>query len=202
MSEKKSAPAFFLSITCSFLCGCATLTALVTPSPLGDNEAMIAPNVVFVIPPPADLGQTATVAQTIVAHYRDQSYAFEAQIQIAPKHLELAALDGLGRRALTISWKSGGIEHKQASWLPPFIRPADILADVAIVYWPEKIVASSLAQSGATLSVGNGSRRISMGGREIMVVEYDKGQGWNRNAKLHSLAFGYEIDIQSSEIAP
>ncbi len=119
---------------------CATLTALMAPSSLGDNEAMIAPNVVFAISaahPTSDRPQT--VAQTIVAHYRDQSYAFEAQIQITPKHLELAALDGLGRRALTISWNPGGIEHKQAAaWLPPFIRPADILADVAIVYWPDK----------------------------------------------------------------
>ena len=181
--------------------GCVSTPPMVT-RPLHDNEAMIAPDVTFAIPPPSVLGQTVSVAQVIVAHFRDQSYSFQAQIQITPQQLDLAALDGLGRRALTVTWKQDGIDHKEAPWLPAFIRPADILADIAIVYWPEEIVASSLASSGTTLSVSESDRKIRSAKRDLIVVEYGEGKGWNRAAKLRNLVFGYEIDIQSSEIAP
>ncbi len=198
MNAGKAIAAFLIATACLSLCGCVTPAGR-TPSALGDDKALIAPNVVFVIPPPAELGQTATVAQTIVAHFRDQPYASRRRSRSRRTSWNSPALDGLGAARPDHRLETGRIEHKQAPWLPQFVRPADILADVAIVYWPEKIVASSLARSGATLSADSRSRRISMGGRDIMVVEYGEGQGWNRSAKLRNLAFGYEIDIQSSE---
>jgi hypothetical protein len=180
------------------LAGCATPSP---PASLGDAQALIAPKVVFSIPPPTALGQTANVTQSIVAHVRDQTFSFEAQIQLTPGELDLAALDGLGRRGLTVTWKSDGIVARPAPWLPKFIRPADIMADIALVYWPHDMLATALTAAGATLSEDSGSRKISADGRDVMVIDYGPGARWNRSAKLRNLAFGYEIDIQSAEIA-
>lgn len=91
------------------LAGCAsTSTARLTP-PLADDEALLAPKARFVVPPPAAMGETVNVAQTIIARFRDTSYVFDAQLQISPDELDLVALDGLGRRALTVTWKDGKI---------------------------------------------------------------------------------------------
>jgi hypothetical protein len=89
-----------------------------------------------------------------------------------------------------------------APWLPKTIRPADILADIALVYWPEEELTAPLAASGATLMQTGNSRKISSNGRDIVAVDYGPGKGWSRSAKLRNLAFGYEIDIQSVAIGP
>lgn len=202
MSTLKSAPVFLFAAL--LLCACATPPQGPLNMPaLGDNEAMIAPNVVFTIPPPSAVGQSANVAQTIVADFRRQAFSFDAQIQLSPAELDLVALDGFGRRALTVNWKASGIEHTEAPWLPPYVRPADILADIAVVYWPADVLAQSLKRSGAVVREWHRIRTISANKRDLIVVKYGRdGEGWGRSAKLKNLAFGYEIDIQSAEIGP
>jgi len=180
------------------LAGCATPTP---PASLGDTQAIIAPKVVFSVPSPAVLKQTANVTQSIVVHVRGQSFAVDVQIQLTPDELDLAAVDGFGRRGLTVIWKSDGVTAQPAPWLPKFIRPADILADIALVYWPNGALADSLAATGATVTESADSRKISANGKDVIVIEYGPGEGWSRSAKLRNLAFGYEIDIQSAEIA-
>lgn len=180
------------------LSGCAT-----APTPkMADDTSMLAPHVPFVIPPPQALDENVGVAQQVVAHFRQQSFTFQTQIQITPDELDLAAIDGMGRRALTVTWKPNGLDSQKASWLPPELRPADILAAIAVVYWPEKAVVSALSPSGATLTETGGTRRISAGGRDLIVVKYGDGEGWNRSAALSNLAFGYDIEIQSAELSP
>jgi hypothetical protein len=163
------------------------------------NQAIVAPQVNFVLPPPATLGQTVSVAQTIVSRFRGQSFAIDAQVQITPDSLDFVAMDGFGRRALTIAWRGGDPVYQPASWLPPMLRPANILADFVICYWPDAAVAEAIKGSGATLVTINGKRKIMRGTRELIVVEYGPGNGWNRAAKLRNIAFGYEIDVQSAE---
>ncbi len=191
-----------LPVAAMALSGCASQITTQTQPTLADNEAVVAPQVIFVIPPPRALGQTVDVAQRIVAHYGKQSYAFDLQAQITPEELDIAALDGLGRRALTVTRRADTIDYKPAPWLPSILRPADILADFVIVYWPNEVVTASIRASGASLISTSAGRKISAGGRDLVVVEYGKGAGWNRSAKLRNLAFGYEIDVQSAVISP
>ena len=178
------------------LAGCATHAP-----PHADDEALIAPKTVFVIPPPTADTASVTVTQSIVAHYRDQSFACDVQIQLAPGTFDLVALDTLGRRALTVHWKNGKMSADAAPSLPPIMRPADVLADMAIVYGSDQMVSDAIAKSGATLNATATTRTIAKGGHDLIAVDYGAGEGWNRSAKLRNLAFGYEIDIQSAEVA-
>lgn len=184
-------------VTLVLLTGCAT-----RGPELRDTQARLAPNVVFILPSPTALNQTATISQSIVARFKDQSFSFEAQIQISPGTLDLVALDGFGRRGLTVTWTEGGLVAEAAPWLPKFIRPADILADIALVYWPQEALQPALGAAGASLREAQGARVVSAGGRDLVVVDYGAGTGWNRSATLRNLVFGYEIEIQSAEIAP
>jgi hypothetical protein len=81
-------------------------------------------------------------------------------------------------------------------------RPADILAAFVIAYWPDDVVAAAMKGSAVTVATKDGVRRISRNGRDLIVVTYGPGEGWNRSATLKNLAFGYEIDIQSAENKP
>jgi hypothetical protein len=181
----------------TLLAGCMAMPQ--PPPGYPANQAIVAPQLNFVLPPPATLGQTVSVAQTIVSRFRGNSFAVEAQIQITPDSLDFVAMDGFGRRALTINWHGGVPVYQPAPWLPPTLRPANILADFVICYWPDDAIAAAIKDSGATLVTVDGKRKIMRGSRELIVVEYGPGSGWNRAAKLRNIAFGYEIDVQSAE---
>jgi hypothetical protein len=108
-------------------------------------------------------------------------------------------MDGFGRRALTIAWSGGEPVYQPAPWLPAALRPANILADFILCYWPDEAVAAAIKGSGATLVTIKDGRKIVRGTQDLIVVEYGPGSGWNRSAKLHNLALGYDIDVQSAE---
>jgi Protein of unknown function (DUF3261) len=177
------------------LSACASMP---TAPALPDNQALIGPNAIFIIPPPSALNMTVDATQQIVAHYHGQSFSFAAQLQLTPQELDLAALDGFGRRALTVTWKGSAIDYKPAPWLPSSVRPADILTDIALVFWPQTVFVGS----GVTVKDTPRRRTISANGHDLIVVDYAAGAGWNRTAKLKNIAFDYEIDIQSAVSAP
>jgi len=184
----------------AFLAGCAGTPTL--PPGLGDNQAIIAPKVILTVPSPSAIGRSVDLAQSIVARFHGQSYALDMQIAIAKDRLDLVAMDGFGRRALTVSWQNGVPSFTKAEWLPPVFRPADILASFVIAYWPDDVIAGAIKDPAVSVTTKDGVRRIARGGRDLIVVTYGSGEGWNRSAKLKNLAFDYEIDIQSAENAP
>jgi hypothetical protein len=179
------------------LAGCAQMPK--PPPGYPANWAIVAPRVNFVLPPPSAIDKPVDIAQTVVSHYGSKSFAFDARIQVNPDELDFVALDGFGRRALTITWKGDTPVYTTAPWLPPMLRPANVLADFMICYWPDDALAAAIKGSGATLVSTPTSRKIVRDKRDLIVVEYGKGEGWNRPAKLRNLAFGYEIDVQSAE---
>jgi hypothetical protein len=164
------------------------------------DRAILAPGLVCPIPPPAAAGRSAGAAQTIAAQFRGQTFAFQAQLQIAPGEFDFVALDNFGRRALTAKWTGSQLESTKASWLPALIRPADILTDIAIVYGPAKDVAAALSSCGARLSEQGDVRTVSDKSHDVMTVRYGSGTGWNRSATLKSIAFGFTIAIQSVDL--
>ncbi|HEX4081049.1 MAG TPA: DUF3261 domain-containing protein [Rhizomicrobium sp.] len=165
------------------------------------DQAILAPGLVCTIPPPAAANQNVSAAQTIVAQFRGQTFAFQAQLQMTPAEFDFVALDNFGRRALTAKWTGSYLVLTRAPWLPALIRAADILTDVAIVYWPESRLASDLSACGARLGENSEFRFVSAQARDVMTVHYGSGEGWNRSATLRNLAFGFTIDIQSVELA-
>jgi hypothetical protein len=178
--------------------GCAT-------SPPGaniavpDNETLLAQGITCAMPPP--VGVNVNAAQTIVAHFRGQSFSFEAQIQSTPDEFDLVALDNLGRRAMSVKWRGGHMDYTRADWLPAAVRPADMIGDIAIVFWPDDIVGPALKACGASLTTTETGRVVKIRNRAVVDVRYENGEGWNRTAHLRNLAFGLSIDIQSAEIA-
>lgn len=187
----------FAALLILILAGCAGVPK--PPPGLRDNQAIVAPRTILTIPPPSAIGRRVDLAQSIVARFHGQSYAFDLQIAIDKDRLDLVALDGFGRRALTVSWKDGAPSFEKAAWLPTIFRPADILASFVIAYWPDDVVAAAIHDPAVTVVTRDGVRKVSRKGRDLIVVKYGPGEGWNRSATLKNPAFGYEIDIQSAE---
>ena len=177
------------------LAGCASVP------PLPADTAFIAPGVAFRIPPPSLLRDTLAAAQSVQADYGGLAMAFEAQLAISPARLDLVVLDGLGRRALTIGWHGAGVAAEPAPWLPAQVSAANMLADIALLYWPEALLRPALAAAGARLEIAPRQRSVFAGGQEVVRIEYAQ-PGWGGRALLRNLAFGYSLNVQSVLLAP
>jgi hypothetical protein len=177
------------------LTGCATSQH--------DEVTFVAPGLPFRMPSPGDLGYSVRVAQLIVARYGGETYVFEAELSTAPDALTLVCLDSFGRRALTITSQGDRITTDAAPWLPSAIRAQNILADIALIYWPLDAVRRGFEGTSASI-MGEGRRRIiTVDEREIISIEYGPadGQRWPSSAIYRNKGFGYELTLRSAVVS-
>jgi hypothetical protein len=163
------------------------------------GSTAIAPGVEFAIPMGSELGYSVEATQLITARFRDKTQTFQAYLSVSPNNITLIAFDPFGGRALTIVATNAGIHTEAAPIVPAVLKPGNILADVAIVYWPASVIRQGLAGTSATLYEDQSERTISIGGREVVRVSY-KGRHrntWAKAAYLHNIAYGYELDLRS-----
>jgi hypothetical protein len=166
---------------------------------------MIAPGHLLTLPAPGDLGRSVEAAQLIAVHRESETYVLEGHISVTPEKFLLVGVDGTGRRALTLTWeKSGKVTTETAPWMPRAIPPGPMLADIVVLYWPEAIVRGALKESGATLAVADGSRTVTADGVQILHAEYQEGAEapWSGKLRYRNDAWGYDIEVQSVELAP
>lgn len=166
---------------------------------------MIAPGHALTLPAPGDLGRSVEAAQLITVHREGETYVFEGHISVTPERLLLVGVDGSGRRALTLTWdRWGKITAETVPWMSHMIPPGPMLADIVVLYWPEAIVRRALKAAGATLVVGADSRTIMVEGVRTLVAEYQNGAAapWSGRLRYQNEAWGYDIEVQSVELAP
>ena len=181
------------------LVGCAS--AIDRPEPI--RTVGIAPGVTLTLPPTPALGRTVEAAQLVTAHYGNRTVVFEGRIGVTPERFLLVGTDTMGRRAMTVTWTAKGVTAEAAPWLPVTVRPGNMLADIVMIYWPEAAVRRAL--SGASLASAPGTRTLrNTDGTEIISIDYGTtAEGaWSGRLRLHNLAWGYDLDIQSEETPP
>jgi len=179
----------------------ALLLAACASAPTGpaDNVPTFAPGRVLALPAPGDLGRSVEWLQQITVHHGADVFAFEGRISVTADRFQLLGLDGLGRRAMTITWeKSGAVTASRADWLPPQVKPGPMLADIVLLYWPRDILRHALKSAGATLQEVGGTRIVRIDGDEVLHIE-DLGQG---HVRYRNDAWGYTIDVQTVEVTP
>ncbi|HLI78666.1 MAG TPA: DUF3261 domain-containing protein [Candidatus Binataceae bacterium] len=164
------------------------------------GSTAIAPGLDFSIPSGRELGHSLEATQLITAHFHDQVQVFQAYISVSPEKIIVIALDPFGSRAMTITATDDGIHSEVAPMVPSVLRPANILADIAIVYWPAPALRRALAGTNASLSDDQNERAIIVDGREVVHVSYSAPHenSWTKFARLRNIAYGYELDLQST----
>jgi hypothetical protein len=190
-------PAALRLLLCVSMLSSAACAARYSASP---GSTTIAPGLEFAIPSGRDLGHSLDATQLITAHFHDQVQVFQAYISVSPEKITVIALDPFGSRAMTITATDDGIHSEVAPMVPSVLRPANILADIAIVYWPAPALRRGLAGTSATLSDNESERTISVDGREVVHVSYPAPHedSWTKFARLRNIAYGYELDLQST----
>ena len=177
-----------------------TLAGCAAPAP--DDRVRMAPGVFLRLPDPAALGRSVEAVQLVRARHGADQFVFEAHLSVTPERLMLVCVDPLGRQALSLRWEQRRLSVQAADWLPDAIHPENILADLMLTSWPIASLRAGLVGSDAVLAEGAGWRSVSVAGREMIRAEYGGQTMWNGAATYRNLAWGYELDVQSVELAP
>lgn len=168
------------------------------------GDTLIAPARRIVMPQPAELGRTVEARQLVTVKHNGTTVVFESRISITPTRMTFVGMDTLGRRAMSVEWDGKKMDVELASWVPPTLRPGSMMADLAMIYWPEASAKAAFASTGGDITVAGRQRIFRIDGKEILRAQYDWVDGAAWNGKLHyaNLAWGYEVDVQSVEIKP
>jgi uncharacterized protein DUF3261 len=199
------ASAFWLGPILLLLAGCGVLlpmpAILPVPAAYDPTAPMIGPGQRLNLPRPADLGRSTLVTQLITASGYGQTFVLEVNLSVTPERVTLVGLDGMGRRAITITWTDQAVTAETAPWVPESLRPGSMLADIILIYWPEAAVRRALPAGGELIQEARG-RTIRIDGNDVLRVDYgwSAGARWNGTLRYSNLAWGYEIEVQSSEM--
>lgn len=170
----------------------------VPQTPVG-TEPFFAPGRALTLPAPADLGRDVDWLQHLVIRRGAETFAFDVRLSINAERLHLLGLDGLGRRGIELTWaKDGRITATRADWLPPEIQPGPMLADIILLYWPRGVLRRSLKASGASLRETGHAREVTAGNGILVDITY----GADGRVRYRNSAWGYAIDLRSTEVAP
>ena len=163
-------------------------------------DVEIAPGVPFRLPAPQAFGTTLEAAQWVGAAIPGQPrLAFTNQVAVSPARLLLVGLDPLGRRAMTLRWDGERLAIERADWLPAEIRPANVVADLMLLYAAGDAIRAGLP-SEVELGEQAMTRSLHRGGAEVVAIAYqDAGaRRWQGRARLRNMAYGYDLDVRST----
>ena len=164
----------------------------------------MAPGVTLSLPPPASLHRAVEAQQLITAHYAGNTFIFETRVSVTPSRILVVATDTLGRRGATIMWDGTAMRVETAPWAPSALRPANVLADIVSLHWPLAVLSAALAPPASLTEPQAGQRVIAAGGQAMIRIEHLAGAAgsWTGRWAYRNLAWGYELDVASVEIAP
>ncbi|TXH37791.1 MAG: DUF3261 domain-containing protein [Rhodospirillaceae bacterium] len=167
-----------------------------------DTSAFLAPHLRLDLPRPAEMGRSIEAVQMLTAHHDGKTYAFEAHLSITPERVLLVGVDGMGQRIMTVTWRDSSVTVESSPHLPKEFQPGAMLADIAVLYWPETLMRKTLAAAGATLTVDEKSRSVTADGKEILHADYRSGsaQPWTGGLQYRNLAWGYDIDVETIQV--
>lgn len=185
---------------CFFFAGCATQQS--QTSTFSGGQTMIGRGLAVTLPPPSDFGRKVQASQLLTMSFQGRIITFEARLSITREHLSLVALDTMGRRAMAITWNGVSLTYEKAPWVPAAIDPWAVLADIFMLYGNASVMNAQLAPAGCELIEEPMSRLVRCNGKDILKAEFGwrKNKPWNGMLHYGNLSWGYDVEVQSSEI--
>lgn len=190
----------------SGLAGCSDLTEESRPP-----AAAAVPPALLVLPTPPGYPGALTAMQSIRAVRGEDSYDFEAYLEVGSAQVAVVLALPFGPRLAAIDWSAEGIETQRNRGLPraevPFAElpptetfgPQNVLADVVLAFWPEAAVRASLAPE-VTLVVEPGTRQLDYRDHPAVTVRYGGRDPWQAETTVIHHLLGYRLAITSRRL--
>jgi hypothetical protein len=117
---------------------------------------------------PALLGRTLALQQHIDVRAPGHAQALDVMLEADPRHVRLAVL-AMGQVAARLDWDGATLDESRASWWPPQVSGARILADLQLAEWPLAAVQGGLP-AGWRVEEEGGVRTLRHGEEIVTTV--------------------------------
>lgn len=144
-----------------------------------------------------------SAGQTLLARFGETTLLLSLRLHSDGETLRMAAVDGLGRRAVTMTWRDATIDAQLAEWLPVGLPASRLLADIFLAQWPVGIVEKAVRNSGGRVKQRDSLRIVSRDGVDVVRIEYAgrRETPWSGTTHYSNVAAGYSIEIVSAELS-
>lgn len=124
---------------------------------------------------PSSLGRDLALSQILTGLYDNKRYVMQIEIDLRGDNLAVVGVSEFGITLFKIV-QTGPLVHVERYGLnqTPF-KPAYLLSDIYLTYWPEELVAAAYRSRGMSVKVDRDShsrRVLDSGGGLIALVEY------------------------------
>jgi len=192
-----------LAVPACLLLGGLVLIGGCAPKQLGGTAApthkvALARGLELTFPPAFEYPQSYQLLQNVVADYKGEKYSFVSRIALSSERALIVCMNHTGQRLLTIDWQGRDISYEKAMGADQ-LRPANVLADIFMMYWSLDVVNEALAPS-AHMTESDHRRVVLFRGEPLVEITYSPdgtpGPGSDR-VVFHNLHWGYSLTINS-----
>jgi hypothetical protein len=149
---------------------------------------------------PRSLGRELQLSQRITVLRGAERKTFEAQLEVDEVSVRIAAL-ALGQTVASLTWDGKQLAQQVSTQVPAAITADRILSDVQLAWWPTDAIRAALPARYA-LDESGARRVLKYDGVRTAQIDYTgTAPAWSR-VHLTQLRHGYELDIESVELAP
>jgi hypothetical protein len=160
----------------------------------------IAKNVYLSLPKAEEITRSFDATQLLVADYEEQSYSFQAQLEVRPGKITIAAITMWGGTLFSITY-DGSTLRAQGMIDEHGVNAEYMLADILLMTWEPEWVNARLQGAVLDISRSNDSRTVSRDGEPVIEIFYDMPDGRTGRTHFKHLERGYALDIRTAEFS-
>lgn len=160
----------------------------------------IAKNVYLSLPKAEEITRSFDATQLLVADYEEQSYSFQAQLEVRPGNITIAAITMWGGTLFSITY-DGSTLRAQGMINEHGVNAEYMLADILLMTWEPEWVNARLQGAVLDISRSSDSRTVCRDGEPVIEISYDMPDGRTGRTHFKHLERGYVLDIRTAEFS-
>lgn len=185
-----------VTVFCALLCyGCSMVDV---SSNVGRIE--IANDVYLTLPKTGEITESFDATQLLVVDFEAKSYSFQAQLEVRPGKITIAAIPLWGGTLFSVTY-DGSVLRTQGMIDTHGINAEYLLADVLLMTWDPEWVNARLQGAVLKVSKSNDSRTVSRDGEPVIEISYEMPDAWTGRTHFKHIERGYVLDIRTAEFS-
>ncbi len=160
-------------------------------------KAFIGKDIELTLPTSPNFPGEMSAMQTLIARHQDRVQALQAVLTAREDHVNVVTMLANGPRIMEVDWTAQDMLETRSSFAPEALSGLNMLADIYLVFWPQKAVQTALPE-GVYVNQEAGLRQIYNDTRQIVEIRYyTKDERGRDHYVLTNFDLGYSLTIYS-----
>lgn len=143
---------------------------------------------------PALLGRDFSAVQRVDGEFAGRPALFLFYLEVEGERLSLVATTPDGTQLFSLVQQGESVKVEPSPLLPRQWRPAAVLMDLQLAYWPAAAVAANLAGTPLRLEAAGNERRLRRGEETVTVIRHGA-DPWRAPLQLEQADWHYRYSV-------